>query len=197
MIIFYCYDVAERQTIHNYFRDRGLTLEAVPPAEVGIRSYAADAEAVLIVGNTPPGLILSLNPELPMFTVGRYQLGNSFHFRDYEDPKLYEMLSAYSSDEAFFSYNEVLFGKLGKVLFLGYDLSLTPTERSILSLLVAEAERSVPAEEIIEKCIGDVHGKKSAVSAHISRINKKAMNIGGRRLISSPSSGYYKIKKYI
>lgn len=197
MIAFYCYDVGERQTVHNYFRDRGVTLESVPPAEIGIRSYAADAEAMLIVGNTPPGFILLLNPELTLFTVGRYQLGNSFHFRDYRDPDLLEMLSAFSSDEAYFSYNDVLFGKLGKVLLLGYDLGLTPTERSILSLLVSEAERSVPTEEIIEKCIGDVHGKRSSVSTHISHINKKAMNIGGRRLISSPSSGYYKMKKYI
>lgn len=197
MILLYCYDIDERQAVHNYFRDRGLTVEAVFPAEIGIRSYAADAEALLIVGNTRPGFILSLNPELPLFTVGRYQLGDSFHFRNYNDPKLLEMLSAFSSEDPFFSYNDVLFGKLGKVLLLGYDLGLTPTERSLLTLLVSDADRSVSAEEILEKCIGDIHGKRSAVSAHISHINKKAMNIGGRRLISSPSSGYYRIKKYI
>ncbi len=197
MIILYCYDIDERQRVHNYFRDLGVMTEAVPPAEIRIRSYSADAEAMLIVGTTPPGFIISLNPELPLFTVGRHQLGDSFHFRDYKDPKLFEMLSAFSSDEPFFTYNDVLFGKLGKVLLLGYDLGLTPTERSILSLLVSESGRLVSAEEILEKCIGDVHGKRSAVSSHISHINKKAMNIGGRRIISSPSSGYYKIKKYI
>ena len=31
MIILYCYDIEERIKVHNYFRDRGLSLEASAP----------------------------------------------------------------------------------------------------------------------------------------------------------------------
>ena len=82
-----------------------------------MRGFAADAEALLIIGDTPPGYIATLNLQLPIFNVGRYQLGDAFHFRDYTDPRLFEMLSSFSSSDPFFSYNDVLFGRARKVLF--------------------------------------------------------------------------------
>ena len=93
MIILYCYDIEKRIEVHNYFRDLGLTIEASAPMEFRLRGFAADAEALLIVGDTPPGYIATLNLQLPIFNVGRYQLGDAFHFRDYTDPRLFEMLA--------------------------------------------------------------------------------------------------------
>ena len=197
MIVLYCNDIDKRIEVHNYFRDRGLLIEASVPRDFHIRSFAADAEALLIVGEVPPGYIETLNPEIPLFNVGRYQLGNAFHFRDHKDPRLLEMISAFSSSEPFFSYNDVLFGKLGRVLFLGYDMKLTPSERSILHFLIVNSDRSVSIEEILEICIGDAYKKRSSVSKIISLINSKAHDIGGRRMICSPSKGCYQIEKYI
>ncbi len=197
MIILYCYDIGVRQKVHNYFRDLGLTIEASPPGEFRIRSLAADVEALLIVGDTPAGYISSLDLRLPVFNVGRYQLGNSFHFREYTDPALLRMLSAFSSSDPFFSYNDILFGKVGAVLFLGYDMKLTPTERAMLHLLVTNSDRDVHADELRGVCIGDSYAESNTVSKHISRINRKAVNIGGRKMIFSPAKGYYRIKKYI
>ncbi len=197
MIILYCYDIDERQRVHNYFRDRGLTVEATPPGEYRIRSFAADVEALLIIGETPPGYVSSLNPHLPIFNVGRYQLGDAFHFREYTDPQLFEMLGSFSSADPFFSYNDILFGKADAVLFLGYDIKLTPTERAMLRLLVTNADRAVHVEELLGACIGDLYVGNNTVSKHISQINRKAMNIGGRKMIFSPAKGYYKIRKYI
>ena len=45
--------------------------------------------------------------------------------------------------------------------------------------------------------IGDAHRKPASLIKHISDINQKARAIGGRNMIYSPLSGYYKIKKYI
>ena len=143
MIILYCYDIERRTEIHNYFRDLGLTIEASAPREFRLRGFAADAEALLIIGDTPPGYISCLNHRLPIFNVGRYQLGDAFHFREYTDPRLLEMLTEFSSDDPFFSYNDVLFGKAGKVLFLGYDMKLNSVQRSILHFLVKNKDRRV------------------------------------------------------
>lgn len=197
MIILYCYDIVERQKVHNYFRDRGLAVEASPPGEFRVRSFAADVEALLMIGDVPPGYISTLDPSLPIFTVGRYQLGNSFHFREYTDPRLLQMLSGFSSSDPFFSYNDILFGKVGAVLFLGYDMKLTPTERAILHLLITNADRNVHIDELRGACIGDSYAGNNTVSKHISQINRKAMNIGGRKMIFSPAQGYYRVKKYI
>ena len=152
---------------------------------------------MLIVGDTPPGFAASLNTDPALFTVGRYQLLDSFHFRDYDDPSLLEMLSVYSSGAPFFSYNDVLFGKSDSVLFLGYDLKLNPKERAILQFLVQNADRDVWVEELAEICIGDYYCKTSAITKYISQINRKAVNIGGRKMIFSPRSGFYRIKQYI
>ncbi len=197
MIILYCYDIEERIKVHNYFRDRGLSLEASAPRDFCMRSFAADAEALLIVGDTPPGYIATLNLQLPVFNVGRYQLGNAFHFRDYKDPRLYEMLSAFSSADPFFSYNDVLFGKVGKVIFLGYDMKLNSVQRSILHLLVKNKDRSVSVDELMDVCYGDTHKSRTLLSKEIARINSKAYNIGGRKMICAEARGYYRIKKYI
>lgn len=197
MIILYCYDIEKRIEVHNYFRDLGLMIEASAPREFRLRGFAEDAEALLIVGDTPPGYIATLNLQLPVFNVGKYRLGDAFHFREYTDSHLAQMLSAFSSSEPFFSYNEILFGKTGKVLFLGYDMKLNSTQRSILCFLVKNKDRSVHIQELIDVCLGDTHQKNSAVSKEISRINAKAYNIGGRKMICSPARGYYRIKKYI
>ncbi|MBO5970803.1 MAG: hypothetical protein J6S14_20200, partial [Clostridia bacterium] len=131
------------------------------------------------------------------FNVGRYQLGDAFHFRDYTDPRLFEMLSSFSSSDPFFSYNDVLFGRARKVLFLGYDMKLSSAQRSILHFLVKNKDRSVSCDELMEVCFGDVHKKRTILSKEISRINAKSYNIGGRKMICSPTRGYYRIKKYI
>lgn len=197
MIILYCFDIEKRIEVHNYFRDLGLMIEASVPREFRMRGFAADAEALLIIGDIPPGYISTLNPKLPIFNVGKYQLGDAFHFRDYRDPRLFEMLSAFSSSDEFFSYNDVLFGKVGKVLFLGYEMKLNNVQRSILHFLVKNKDRNVSAEELLDICIGDNYKERTAISKEISRINAKAYNIGGRKIICSPIRGYYRLRKYI
>ena len=197
MIILYCNDISKRTEVHNYFRDRGLLIEASVPRDFHIKSFAAYAEALLIVGEVAPGFVATLNPRLPLFNVGRYQLADAFHFREYDDPELLRMLSAFSPQEPFFSYNDVLFGKLGKVLFLGYDMKLSATQRSVLCYLVLNSDRQISCEEILEVCLGDSYKQRSSVSKIVSTINSKAYQIGGRRMICSHERGYYRIEKYI
>ncbi len=197
MILLYCYDIEERRMLHNYFRDKGVLIEATPPGEYHSRSYAASTEALLICGNTPPGFVSMLNPHVPIISVCKYPLGDSFNFREYTDPNLLELLMSFSGGDPYFEYNEVLFAKKNEILFLGYELKLTSTERAILYFLVSEKDRDVAIEEITEACLGDTHMKEANVSKHISQINRKAKEIGGRTMIFSPKPHYYRIRKYI
>lgn len=197
MILLYCYDIEERRRLHGYFLDHGVMLEATPPGEYRLRSYAASTDALLIAGDTPPGFIAELNPYVQIISIARYPLGDSINFRDYRDPDLLELLSSYSSGSPGFEYNDVLFARNNEVLFLGYELKLTTTERAILRFLVQESGRDVAVDEITESCLGDTHLKESNVATHISQINRKAREIGGRNMISSPSPHFYRIKKYI
>ena len=75
----------------------------------------------------------------------------------------------------------------GRVIFLGYELHLTPNERKILS---AVAEGGATSAELLEEI---THLKKvgaTNVAAHISSINKKAKEIGSRRLIVNQKGKY-------
>lgn len=196
MILLYSFDIDERSRLHNYFKDKGIRLEAVPPSEFRIRSYSLSTDAILIAGKTPYGFICDINPEIPLITIGKYSLGDSVNFKDYKDPRLLELLSSFPDADESFNYNGVLYSSGDEVIFLGYDLKLTPTEREILGVLVSQKERGVPTEEIAQAC-GNSHMKESTVSKHISSINAKAKTVGGRTMIYSPSDHFYRIKEYI
>lgn len=197
MILLYCDDIAKRISVHNYFRDKGVMIEAVPLNEFAVRSYANDASALLIVGDVPPGFSSFLCAEVPLISVSKYPVGDSLHFRDYDSPELLAFLLSFSNSAECFEYNGVLKATPRGVIFLGYNFNLTNAERSILALLVSRAGESVTFDEIGEVCLGDIHSKLATVSKHISSINKKSQSIGGRNMIVSPESKCYAINKYI
>lgn len=197
MILLYCFDIEERFRLHGYFREKGIRTVAVPPSEFRIRSYELSTDAILIAGRTPYGFVSNLNPDVPLITVGKYPLGDSVNFRDHNDPRLLELLSSYPQTDESFDYNGILYSSGKEVIYLGYELKLTPTERAILALLVSQSDREVASEEIASACMGDVHSHAATLSKHVSAINAKAKRIGGRMIIYSPTDHYYKIKKYI
>ncbi len=197
MILLYCNDIAKRREVHNYFRDRGVMLEAVPLNEFAVRSFAFDISALMIVGEVPPSFSATLCPEVPLISVSKYQIGDSIHFRDHESSELLDILLSLSDSAECFEYNAILKATPRGVTFLGYDFKITPAERSILALLVSRAGKSVSFAEIGEICLGDIHSKQATVSKHISSINKKAQSIGGRNMILLPENGFYTINKYI
>lgn len=197
MILLYCNDVERRRMVHNYFRDRGVMLEAVPLNEFVVRSYANDVSAILIVGEVPPGFSVSLCAEIPLISVSKYRIGDSVHFRDHESAELLDLLLSFDDSAECFDYNGVLKATPRGVTFLGYDFKLTPAERSVLALLVLREGESVYYEEIGDACLGDIHSRFETISKHVSSINKKAQTIGGRVMILSQKDRFYSINKYI
>ena len=143
MILLYCDDISKRRNIHNYFRDKGVMIEAVPLNEFTVRSYACDVSAILIIGAVPAGFSALLCAEVPLISVSKYQIGNSLHFRDYESSELLDILLSFSDPSDCFEYNEVLKATHRGVSFLGYALELTSTERSIIAYLVSRKDESV------------------------------------------------------
>ncbi|MBP5245304.1 MAG: hypothetical protein J6036_02480 [Clostridia bacterium] len=75
------------------------------------------------------------------------------------------------------------------VYLLGYKLSLTPTEHKILRL-VAELSPTRLQMKSIRVFIPQLNVSPNCVSAHISKINEKAVRISGRRLVGF-KNGYY------
>lgn len=197
MILLYCDDVSKRRSIHNFFRDKGVMIEAVPLNEFAVRSYACDTSALLIVGEVPPGFSAFLGADVPLISVSKYRIADSLHFREYDCPELLEILMSLSESAECFEYNGVLKATPHGVTFLGYEFNLTPTERSILAFLVMRAGDHVFCDEIGEVCLGDIHSKEGTVSKHISSINKKAQSFGGRNMIVSPKNKFYSINKYV
>ena len=197
MILLYCFDIEERFRLHGYFRDKGIRMVAVPPSEFRIRSFELSTDAILIAGKTPYGFISEINPEAMIINIGKYSLGASINFNDHTDPHLLELLSSFPQTDESFDYNGILYSSGKDVIYLGYVLKLTPTERAILALLVSQKDRDVSSDEIAGACMGDVHLRGSTISKHISAINAKAKRIGGRTIIYSPENHYYKLHKYI
>ena len=75
----------------------------------------------------------------------------------------------------------------GRVIFLGYELRLTPNERKILFAVAQGGATSAELLDVIT-CLRRVG--LSNVAAHISAINKKAKEIGSRRLIVNQKGKY-------
>jgi hypothetical protein len=196
MILLYCFDIEERFRLYDYFSKNGIRLECVLPSEFRIRSYSLGTDAILIAGNTPYGFISEINPAVPLITIGEYPLGESVNFKKHTDPRLIRLLSSFPEASEVFDYNGILYSSSGEVIFLGYELKLTGTEKTIVSFLISQKDRDASCKEIAEVC-GDPHLKASTITKHISSINSKSKIIGGRTIVYSPLDGYYRIKKYI
>lgn len=82
--------------------------------------------------------------------------------------------------------------EIEKILLLGYELKLSPTEFEILNIIFDE--RPIPAPLILEKLKKPTTQK--SLSVHISSINKKAFDITGRKFISNTALGY-RFAKYL
>ena len=65
------------------------------------------------------------------------------------------------------------------IFLLGFPLKLTPTERKIL-IAIANSE-VISSDELISLLPPNV--SRGNITVHISSINKKALAIGGRKLI--------------
>lgn len=196
MIVFYCADIGLRQRVHDYFREEDIFLKSIGLSELESAARGDYADAILTVGDIPVGLLTCIDPRVPVVSVGRHPIGDSVFFRDYKDPELLELLKDFSSRESI-SYNDALFVRGEEVLYLGYALDLTPTERSVLSFLLKYPETAFSADELTQACIGDIHLDKANIVRHIRRINQKARVIGGRDLIYSVERGIYRMAKYI
>ena len=76
---------------------------------------------------------------------------------------------------------------MGTVYFLGYLMALTPTEYSILKAVIEQGHLST--DRLCELC--EISGTRNNVAVHICKINEKAEDIGGRKLILYKDFGYY------
>lgn len=78
-------------------------------------------------------------------------------------------------------------------VYLGYALKLTPTERKVLTAICENGR--IDVEGIIAACGLHARGRGN-VSVHVHSINKKAYDVGGRKLIVF-DDGVYGLNDYM
>ena len=83
-----------------------------------------------------------------------------------------------------------------EVRYLGYAMPLTASEYAILLALVKfggyHDKNSVC--QLMEK---DVDTASGSVAVHVSSINRKAVNMGGRKIIGTDRKKGYFVEKYV
>lgn len=202
MICLYCEDISKRSDYQHFYRDHGILTDAPPTADFIQRTNSDTVVAALFIGDFDYFLTEQIRKDIPVFIAGSctrkndYLSGDCFVFPLYDDPALISSLTAICGDENEFSYRNLLFSHKGKTYYLGYEFDLTPTERSVVGYLVKNSDRFVSAEEILRYCIGDEYRRRGNVSQHISQINKKSVESGGRPMIETDLAGNYHLCKY-
>jgi hypothetical protein len=198
MICLYCEDPALRAKYHHFYRDLGVLIESVPSGEFIKRSYLAQTDALLIIGQYPPGLTSLLSYRVPLFCVGRKKKDDPYSFDSYDSPELLSLLKRYGEERGEINHRSLLhISTTGKAHYLGYRLELTKTEASILYHLVNNFGRDVEVDELLLVCLGDAHRKQSNIARHVSNINRKAREIGDRSIIISVKPKTYRLREYI
>ena len=99
-----------------------------------------------------------------------------------------------ASSSLHFGHITFVTGKNGAetALYLGYTLPLSASELSILKAILLSLPRSPSSAELAE-ATGMPAGQ---VSVLVNRINRKAFEIGGRRLIIGASHHGFRIFEY-
>lgn len=84
----------------------------------------------------------------------------------------------------------------GEIIYLGYSLNLTVTERRLLLFLI-ESRDGMSSRELCSSLGLYPETSRNAVSVHVYNINNKAKRIGGRRLITDAVTDNYRINEYL
>jgi hypothetical protein len=80
---------------------------------------------------------------------------------------------------------------------LGYRIELSQAELRILRLLISFSDREFTASKISKICFNDGKCGAYSIPVLVSRINKKASVISGRRLILSKRYAGYRINRFL
>lgn len=80
---------------------------------------------------------------------------------------------------------------------LGYRIELSQAELSILRLLLSFSDKEFTASKIAQICFNSNKNSARSIPVLVSRINKKASVISGRRLILSKRYAGYRINQFL
>ncbi len=83
-----------------------------------------------------------------------------------------------------------------KTVYMGYRLSLTPREHTILRCLFYRSPRVTSADDLLSLCFSDAKGGLSAANlpTHIASINRRAREIDPRPLIVNVYGKGYRLR---
>ncbi|MBO5510677.1 MAG: hypothetical protein J6B24_02995 [Clostridia bacterium] len=86
-------------------------------------------------------------------------------------------------------------GATPRILYLGYSLLLSPAETELLLANLRAEGGEAPSALALAEIIGSENAEE--ISVLVNRVNRKALAIGGRKLIVGVSHRGYRMNPYL
>ncbi len=186
MILLIADNLNTRLSYRRYLRRNGFLCMAPPPADFEAAVSSSDYSAVLFVPPFPTALHTMVPDGRLQIAVGRLAYPHAITcFEDPHSRMLLKMLSDIEGMSAPLRAGALVRVK-GRFYLAGYELSLTFSERAVVEYLLCHG--IVSAEELANVCFDGLYSRscdrqKRHVAVVVSRVNSKAVTIGGRKII--------------
>lgn len=186
MILLIADDLDARLSYRRYLRRSGFICMAPPPADFEDAVLSSDYSAVLFMPPFPPSLHTMVPDGKLQIAVGRLAYPQAITcFEDPRSKKLIEMLSDIEGIGMPLRAGSLVRIK-GRFYIAGYELMLTLSERSVVEYLLSHDV--VTAGKLADVCFDGLYSRfgdrqKRHVAVVVSRVNSKAVAIGGRKMI--------------
>lgn len=188
-------NIDDRLDFRGYLRKNGILAAAPPPSDFETAVMSGKSEVIIFICPFRPALAAVAPPDKVCIAVGTGASSNNSYmlgFEDPFDPGLLEFLKDIEEKAVRQQVGE-LARRGGKLYCAGYELRLTPAERAIVDYLMLRGASDCC--DLAEVCLdtvfpGSGSRERRNIAALVSRINSKATDVGGRRLIAFEGGKY-------
>lgn len=195
MILLICDDIGTRMEYSRYLRRKRVLTFAPQPIDFESAIKSGKYKVILFFCPFSPVLGTIYCKDVPRIAIGACAERYSAHMNCCEDPYSPVLLSFLKDIEAYGRRRHAgdMAFRGDKVINAGYRLGLTPEEYSVVMYILCRGP-STP-EDIGDACIGKLfienpERKKHDIVTVISQINRKALDVGGRRVIRLRKGAY-------
>ena len=188
MILIITESLDTRMNFRRYLRKNGILCQAPPPADFEASVASGRYSAVLFFAPFFPALCAMTSSRTVRVAVGEGVSAYSAQMSCFDDLYAPELLNFLFDIEGVMLplHAGPIVRRGGRLFYTGFELKLSPSERSAVEYLLLRGEAS--GEELARVCVddpypADAERQKRYAAAVVSRINSKAVDVGGRKII--------------
>ncbi len=188
-------NIDDRLDFRGYLRKNGILAAAPPPSDFEAAVMSGKSEVIIFICPFRPSLAAVAPPDKICIAVGTGASSNNSYMLGFDDPFDPELLEFLKDIEEKAVRQRVgdLVRRDGKLYCAGYELRLTPAERAIVDHLMLRGASGCC--DLAAVCLdtvfpGSDSRERRNIAALVSRINSKATDVSGRRLIVFESGKY-------